>query len=79
MWYVYCLRCRDGSVYTGITSDLKRRLDEHNQGKGGAYTQAKRPVELVYQESHPDKSSALRRELEIKRWTRPRKLALIAG
>ena len=73
MWYVYCVRCRDGSVYTGVTTDPERRLREHNEGKGGAYTQANRPVKLIYQESLLDRSSALRREYEIKSLPRPQK------
>ena len=76
MWFVYVLRCSDHSLYTGITTNLNRRLQEHNAGKGGAYTQAKRPVELVFKEVHPSRSSALRREAEIKRWPASRKKLL---
>lgn len=73
MWFVYCVRCRDDSIYTGVTTDPIRRLYQHNRGKGGAYTQANRPVRLVYQESSPNRSSALRREHEIKSLPRPMK------
>ena len=73
MWTVYCLRCRDGSLYTGVTTDLARRLREHNDGEGGAYTLMKRPVKLVYQEAAGNRSSALRREYEIKSWPRTEK------
>ena len=73
MWHVYCVRCRDGSVYTGVTTDPARRLREHNRGKGGAYTQANRPLKLIYQEPASDRASALRREYEIKSWSRTRK------
>jgi len=72
-WLVYLLRCSDGSLYTGVTTDLARRLAEHNAGKGGAYTRAKRPVRLVFEEAHPSRSSALKREAEIKSWDRTKK------
>jgi putative endonuclease len=79
-WYVYILRCADDSLYTGITTDIARRLAEHNAGTGiGArYTRARRPVELVYKEAAPDRAAATRRECFIKNLTRPAKLALIA-
>lgn len=76
MWHVYLLRCSDDSLYTGITTDPGRRLSQHNAGKGGAYTRAKRPVKMVFQEAHPTRSSALKREAEIKRWPKTRKAAL---
>lgn len=77
MWYVYLLECSDGSVYTGITTDLQRRLKQHKAGRGGAYTRAKGPVRFLFKERHPTRSSALRREAQIKKWTpgRKRKLA----
>ena len=78
MWFVYLLRCSDNSLYAGVTTGLSRRLREHNAGKGGAYTRAKRPVLLVFQEKHPSRSSALRREPEIKRWPRLKKERLCA-
>ncbi len=78
-WFVYVLRCRDGSLYTGITTDLARRLREHNAGAGGAYTCAKRPVQLMFQEAHPTRSSALKREAEIKGWPRKWKARLCRG
>ena len=77
MWSAYILRCRDGSLYTGITTDVNRRLKEHNAGKGGACTRAKRPVQFVFQEPHPGRTSALKREAEIKGW-RPEKKTLLA-
>ena len=64
------LRCCDGSLYTGITTDIARRVAEHNSGKGAKYTRSRRPVELVYQEECDDHSHALRRELEIKALSR---------
>ena len=61
-WYVYLLRCGDGSLYTGCTNDLQRRLRAHQRGKGGRYTRSHLPVELVYSEAVADQSQALRRE-----------------
>lgn len=78
-YYVYLLRCRDGTRYTGYTDNPERRLRVHNAGKGAKYTRSRLPVELVYQEQCPDKSAALRREREIKRMRRAEKLALISG
>ena len=63
-WYVYMLRCGDGSLYTGYTDDVERRLAVHQSGKGGKYTRSHLPVELVYREELPDKSAALRREAD---------------
>nr|WP_325299307.1 pyridoxamine 5'-phosphate oxidase family protein [uncultured Dysosmobacter sp.] len=77
-WFVYMLRCSDGSLYTGCTDDPARRLAVHQRGKGAKYTRSRLPVALVYREELPDKSAALRREIEIKRLSRRQKLALIA-
>ncbi len=76
-WFVYMLRCGDGSLYTGCTNDLYRRLKVHQSGRGAKYTRSRRPVALVYQEELPDRSAALRREAAVKRLTRAQKLALI--
>ena len=76
-WFVYFLRCRDDSLYVGITNDLRERLCEHNAGEGVAWTRRRRPVELVFAEKHPDKSSARRREIELKGWRKEKKLALV--
>lgn len=76
-YWVYILRCADGTLYTGCTNDLSRRLAAHNAGKGAKYTRSRRPVELVYREEVPDKSAALRREAAIKGLRRIEKLALI--
>ena len=66
-WFVYILACNDNSLYTGITTDLERRLHEHNEGKKGAkYTRARRPVKLVYSELATDRAAATRRELALK-------------
>lgn len=77
-YYVYILRCGDGSLYTGSTNDVERRLKVHQSGRGAKYTRSRLPVVLAYQEELPDKSAALRREAAIKRLTRPEKLALLA-
>ncbi len=77
--FVYILECADGSFYTGWTTDLERRVAQHNTGRGAGYTRSHRPVKLVYWEEHPDRSSAQRRELALKRLPRARKLALIAA
>lgn len=76
-YVVYILRCGDGTLYTGITNDLPRRLKTHNAGRGAKYTRARLPVELAYAEEVPDKPAALRRELAIKAMTREQKLKLI--
>ncbi|MFR1753854.1 MAG: GIY-YIG nuclease family protein [Oscillospiraceae bacterium] len=76
MWTVYILQCRDGTLYTGITDNLPRRLAAHNGGKGAKYTRGRGPVVLVHQESCPDRSAALRRERAIKALSRSQKLAL---
>jgi len=78
-YWVYILRCADGTLYTGITNDISRRLADHNSGKGAKYTRSRIPVEIVYRQECAGKSAALRRELEIKRMTRAEKLGLIAG
>ena len=77
MYYVYLLRCGDGTLYTGFTNDLARRLAAHNGGKGAKYTRGRGPVELVYWESFSNKSSALRREYAIKQLPRRQRLTLI--
>lgn len=78
-WKVYILRCSDNSLYTGITLDIHRRLNEHNHNDrlASAYTRARRPVELVYHESHDDRASATQREIVIKKLTKVEKEKLI--
>src|SRR5690242_904768 len=76
-WIVYMLRCGDRSLYTGITNDLSRRLTRHRAGTASAYTRARRPVRLVYEERQPDRSAALRREAALRRLSRAEKLALV--
>jgi putative endonuclease len=76
-WIVYLLRCRDGSLYTGITTDLERRLARHRAGTASAYTRARRPVRLVYHEYQLDRPAALRREAALRRLSRAEKLELV--
>ena len=77
MWFLYIVKCKDKSFYTGITTDIVRRLKEHNARRGGSYTRIRTPVKLVYQENQVSRSEAQRREAQIKRWARSKKLALI--
>ena len=75
--FVYMLRCKDGSLYTGWTNDLEHRLAMHSSGRGAKYTRGRGPLELVYSEDLPDKEAALRRECAIKKLRREQKLALL--
>ncbi len=77
--YVYLLRCADGSLYCGWTTDLAARLKTHNAGRGAKYTKSRLPVELAYYETYPSRREALSREWHLKRMTRAEKLALISG
>jgi putative endonuclease len=77
--WVYMLRCRDGSLYTGWTNDLTKRLATHAAGNASRYTASRLPVELAFALSMPDRSAAMREEMRIKSLPRPQKLALIAG
>lgn len=78
-YYVYILRCGDGTLYTGSTNDVQRRLETHQRGRGAKYTRSRLPVELVYREEASDWSAALRREAAIKHLSRAQKLELIAA
>lgn len=77
VYFVYILECSDKSLYTGITNDLARRLNQHKNKEGGHYTSSRQAEKIVYSEEHPDRSSALKREAEIKSWRKDKKLALI--
>lgn len=79
MNYTYIVRCADGTLYTGWTNDLEKRLRAHNSGEGAKYTRSRRPVELVYYEEHETKEEAMSREWRIKHLTREKKTALING
>ena len=76
-WFVYLLRCADGTLYTGIAKDVSRRNEQHNAGTASRYTRCRRPTRLVYQEAHASRSSALKREAAIKALSRRQKLSLI--
>ncbi len=78
-WNVYILCCGDGTLYTGCTNDLTRRIKAHQEGRGAKYTRSRLPVELAYSEPAADKSQALRREAAIKRLSRQEKLGLMAN
>ena len=78
-YFVYLLECWDRSLYCGWTNNLEKRLKLHNEGKASKYTRVRRPVKLVFSEKQKDKSQALKRELEIKSFSRQKKLALIKG
>jgi len=78
IWYVYMVRCNDGTLYTGITNDLENRIEAHNSGKDGArYTRSRRPVTLVYSQQAESKSAAARLEYQIKKLRRSKKNNLI--
>ena len=76
-WYVYILRCGDGSLYTGITTDVQARLETHRRGKGAKYTRGRGPLEMVYSEECGSHSDALKREIAIKALSRDDKQKLI--
>lgn len=79
MWYVYILKCADSSYYVGHTDNLDQRLKTHNSGRGPTWTASRLPVKLVYQEKHDDQTRAIKRERQMKKWSRAEKGALIAG
>ena len=79
IWYLYILRCCDGTLYTGITTDVEKRLETHRSGKGAKYTRGRGPLELVYRETCGSHSDALKREMAVKRLTRTQKEAMIAN
>ena len=77
MNYTYILECADGTLYTGWTNDIQKRLASHNAGKGGKYTRSRLPVRLVYAEKHEERKDAMRREVLIKQLSRQEKLLLL--
>ena len=79
MWHVYIVRCSDKTLYTGVAKNVSRRVKRHNVKDSCTYTRTRAPVKLVYQEPRPSYSAALKREAQIKRWSRSKKLALIRG
>src|SRR5215213_5560301 len=76
-WFVYMVRCADGSLYTGVAKDVARRCRQHNDGTASRYTRSRLPVELIYHEAHPGQSSALKREAAIKTMDRRGKLTMV--
>ena len=78
-WKLYILRCGDGTLYTGITTDVEKRLEAHRSGKGAKYTRGRGPLELVYRETCGDHSTALKREMEVKMLTRREKEMMIGS
>jgi len=78
-WFAYIIRCADDTLYTGVSNDLDKRLEQHNLGNGAKYTRGRLPVSLVYSEKCADRSTALKRECEIKKLTRSQKADLIAS
>ncbi len=78
-YWVYIIRCADGSYYIGSTRDLEKRLRAHEEGRAATYTARRRPLKLAYSEKHGNMEAARQRELQIKRWTRKKKEALISG
>jgi len=79
MWYVYVLRCSDGTLYTGITNNLQARVKTHNNGKGCKYTCARRPVKLIYHEVSINRSTATKRERFVKKMPKKKKEAMVTG
>lgn len=77
MYFVYLLECSDKSIYTGITTDIKRRFEEHRSGKGGHFTRSRKVIKVLYTEEQSSRSEALKREAQIKSWSRPKKLELV--
>ncbi|MCL5784071.1 MAG: GIY-YIG nuclease family protein [Patescibacteria group bacterium] len=77
MWFVYILLCEDKSLYTGSSNDIQKRFFDHKNGKGGRYTRSHKPVRLVYSEQLSTKSEALKREREIKNWSREKKIRVL--
>jgi putative endonuclease len=78
-WFVYVVSCRDGSLYTGISTDVEARILRHNDGRGARYTRTRRPVQLLYVERKRNRSNALRREAAIKSLSREQKMNLVGG
>ena len=77
MWFVYVILCSDSSLYTGYSDNVEKRFLDHLSGKGGRYTRSHKPIKIVYSEELPSKSAALKREYEIKSWSRKKKINLL--
>jgi putative endonuclease len=79
VYYFYILRCADNSLYCGMTNDLEKRMEKHNSGKGAKYLRGKLPVKLVYSKKYENRSEALKREAEVKKWSKGKKEELVSG
>jgi len=77
MWFVYILICVDNSFYTGISNNPNQRFIDHKNGKGGRYTRSHKPIKIIYLEKLPNKSAALKRERQIKGWSRNKKIQIL--
>ncbi|OGE00876.1 hypothetical protein A3J17_02945 [Candidatus Curtissbacteria bacterium RIFCSPLOWO2_02_FULL_40_11] len=77
MWFVYLLLCSDKSFYTGVSNNPQKRFLDHKNGKGGRYTRSHKPVKLIFQEQHSGKKQALKRERQIKGWSRAKKIKIL--
>ena len=77
MWYVYIILCEDGSLYTGFSPNPQERFEDHKNGKGGRYTRSHKPAKLLYSEQFESKSAALKRESQIKSWSRQKKIDIL--
>ena len=77
MWFVYILLCSDGTLYTGSSPDPHQRFKHHKLGKGGRYTRSHKPIRIVYTEQLDSKSAALKREVEVKAWSREKKIRIL--
>ena len=75
MWFIYILLCKDGSLYTGSSNNIEKRLLAHQNGTGAKYTRSHKPLQIIHSERFETKSAALKRELEIKGWSRQKKIA----
>ncbi len=79
IWYFYLLRCNNNALYSGITNDLKKRIEKHNKGKGAKYTAYNKPVKLEYFEKFKNKSDVIKREIQVKSWNKAEKEQMIKG
>lgn len=77
MWFVYIILCEDGSLYTGVSNNLEKRFLDHKNGKGGRYTRAHKPFKIIYSKKLPNQSEALKRERQIKDWSRGEKIRIL--
>lgn len=77
MWFVYILLCEDGSLYTGYSNNIDQRFSDHKNGKGGRYTRSHKPKKVIYKEQFQSQSQALKRESQIKSWTREKKIRIL--